>query len=90
MRRTVNCSSVLLCYLLSMGALQWPFEILPLEGLTHTLRIEMRDTPIKIILDRAVGPLTSDIRKGMLVATILKSGFDWEVSPLSEKIQKSI
>ncbi|MEL7131961.1 MAG: SDR family NAD(P)-dependent oxidoreductase, partial [Pseudomonadota bacterium] len=58
--RIVQCSSVL-------GFVTMPWRgaynatKFALEGLTHTLRIEMRDTPIDVILIQP-GPVTSTIR----------------------------
>lgn len=58
--RIVNCSSVL-----GLIALRWRGAYVAtkfaMEGLTDTLRIEMRDTPIHIILLEP-GPVTSSIR----------------------------
>ena len=42
-----------------------------LEGLTHTLRIEMRDTPIHVILIEP-GPITTKF--GKIPYRILKNG----------------
>lgn len=49
-----------------------------LEGLTDTLRIEMRDTPIKVITLN-VGPVTSRIRKNSIPS--FERWIDWENSP---------
>ena len=58
--RIINCSSVL-----SLVGLSWRGAYVStkfaLEGLTDVLRIEMRDTPIKVILIEP-GPITSKIR----------------------------
>ena len=58
--RIVNCSSVL-----GIVGMQWRGAYVAtkfaLEGLTDVLRIEMRDTPIKVILLEP-GPVTSKIR----------------------------
>lgn len=58
--RIINCSSVL-----GLVALKWRGAYVAtkfaLEGLTDVLRIEMADTPIKIILIEP-GPITSNIR----------------------------
>jgi NAD(P)-dependent dehydrogenase (short-subunit alcohol dehydrogenase family) len=82
--RIVNCSSVL-----GFVTLPWRGAYnaskFALEGLTHTLRIEMRDTPIKIILIEP-GPITSDIRKNAIPH--FEKWIDWESSPLSEKYRK--
>ncbi|MEJ6399313.1 SDR family NAD(P)-dependent oxidoreductase [Yoonia sp. 208BN28-4] len=59
--RIINCSSVL-----GLVGLKWRGAYVAtkyaLEGLTDVLRIEMRDTPLHIILIEP-GPITSDIRK---------------------------
>lgn len=59
--RVVNCSSVL-----GLVAGRWRGAYVAtkhaMEGLTDVLRIEMSDTPIKIILLEP-GPITSDIRQ---------------------------
>lgn len=58
--RIINCSSVL-----GLVGLKWRGAYVAtkfaLEGLTDVLRIEMADTPIKVILVEP-GPITSDIR----------------------------
>ena len=82
--RIVNCSSVL-----GFVTLPWRGAYnaskFALEGLTHTLRIEMRDSPIKIILIEP-GPITSDIRKNAIPH--FEKWIDWEKSALSEKYRK--
>ena len=82
--RIVNCSSVLgLVTVPWRGA--YNASKFALEGLTHTLRIEMRDSPIKIILIEP-GPITSDIRKNAIPH--FEKWIDWENSVLSEKYKK--
>lgn len=58
--RIVNCSSVL-----GLVPMQWRGAYVAtkfaLEGLTDTLRLEMRDTPLKVALIEP-GPITSDFR----------------------------
>ncbi len=49
-----------------------------LEGLVHTLRLEMRDTPIKIVTV-APGPITSKIRQNAIPH--FEKWVDWRVSP---------
>jgi NAD(P)-dependent dehydrogenase (short-subunit alcohol dehydrogenase family) len=49
-----------------------------LEGLTDTLRIEMRDTPIHVILIEP-GPVTSKIRANSIPH--FERWIDWEASP---------
>ena len=82
--RIVNCSSVL-----GFVTLPWRGAYnaskFALEGLTHTLRIEMRDTPIKVILIEP-GPITSDIRKTRY--HILKSGLIGNVHLLPKNTEK--
>lgn len=62
--RIINCSSVL-----GLVGLKWRGAYVAtkfaLEGLTDVLRVEMADTPIKIILVEP-GPITSDIRKNAI------------------------
>ena len=75
--RIVQCSSVL-------GLVTMPWRgaynatKFALEGLTDTLRIEMRDTPIKIILIEP-GPVTSKIRVNSIPH--FERWIDWERSP---------
>ncbi len=62
--RIINCSSVL-----GLVPLRWRGAYVAtkfaLEGLTDVLRIEMKDTPIKIILIEP-GPITSKIRENAI------------------------
>ena len=62
--RIIQCSSVL-----GLVGLKWRGAYVAtkfaLEGLTDVLRIEMADTPIKVILIEP-GPVTSDIRKNAI------------------------
>ncbi len=62
--RILNCSSVL-----GFVALPWRGAYVAskfaLEGLTHTLRLEMRDSPIDVVLIQP-GPITSNIRKNSI------------------------
>lgn len=75
--RIVQCSSVL-------GFVTMPWRgaynstKFALEGLTHTLRIEMRDTPIHVILIEP-GPVTSRIRANSIPH--FEKWIDWEGSP---------
>ncbi|EEB86198.1 SDR family NAD(P)-dependent oxidoreductase [Roseobacter sp. GAI101] len=75
--RIVQCSSVL-------GLVTMPWRgaynatKFALEGLTDTLRIEMRDTPIKIVLIEP-GPVTSRIRANSIPH--FERWIDWESSP---------
>jgi len=62
--RIVNCSSVL-----GFTPMKWRGAYVStkfaLEGLTQTLRLEMRDTPIHVSLIQP-GPITSDIRQNSI------------------------
>jgi NAD(P)-dependent dehydrogenase (short-subunit alcohol dehydrogenase family) len=75
--RIVQCSSVL-------GLVTMPWRgaynatKFALEGLTDTLRIEMRDTPIHVILIEP-GPVTSKIRANSIPH--FERWIDWEASP---------
>lgn len=75
--RVVNCSSVL-----GFVVLPWRGAYnstkFALEGLTDTLRIEMRDTPIHIILIEP-GPITSQIRQNSIPH--FERWIDWKNSP---------
>lgn len=75
--RIVQCSSVL-----GLVALPWRGAYnatkFALEGLTDTLRIEMRDTPIRVILIEP-GPITSLIRANSIPH--LERWIDWESAP---------
>ncbi|WP_417524398.1 SDR family NAD(P)-dependent oxidoreductase [Marinovum sp.] len=79
--RIVNCSSVL-----GFVAAPWRGAYNAskhaLEGLTDTLRIEMRDTPLKIITIEP-GPVTSQFRKNS--AAHFERWVDWEASPRAEQ-----
>jgi len=74
--RIVNCSSVL-----GMVGMKWRGAYVAtkfaLEGLTDVLRIEMSNTPIKIILIEP-GPITSSIRKNAIPH--VEKWIDWKNS----------
>jgi short-subunit dehydrogenase len=53
-----------------------------LEGLTDVLRIEMHNTPIKVILIEP-GPITSDIRKNAIPH--FEKWIDWERSARADE-----
>lgn len=78
--RIVNCSSVL-----GLVAAPWRGAYVAskfaLEGLTDTLRIEMRDTPIKVILLEP-GPVTSRIRQNAIPH--FERWIDWENAPRAD------
>ncbi len=78
--RIINCSSVL-----GFVGLKWRGAYVAskfaLEGLTDVLRIEMRDTPIKVILIEP-GPVTSKIRQNAIPH--FEKWIDWENSARRE------
>ncbi|MEM6890173.1 MAG: SDR family NAD(P)-dependent oxidoreductase [Pseudomonadota bacterium] len=84
--RIVQCSSVL-----GFVTLPWRGAYNAtkhaLEGLTDTLRIEMADTPIHIILIEP-GPITSKIRENSIPH--FERWVDWEVSPRRMQYEKSV
>ncbi|MCX8508816.1 MAG: SDR family NAD(P)-dependent oxidoreductase [Rhodobacteraceae bacterium] len=75
--RIVNCSSVL-----GLVGMRWRGAYVAtkfaMEGLTDVLRIEMSDTPIKIILIEP-GPITSKIRRNAIAH--FERWIDWRASP---------
>lgn len=81
--RIVNCSSVL-------GLVPAPWRgayvasKYAMEGLTDTLRLEMRDTPVKVILIEP-GPVTSKIRANSIPH--FEKWIDWRASPRAEQYQ---
>ena len=84
--RIVQCSSVL-------GFVTMPWRgaynstKFALEGLTDTLRIEMRDTDIKIILIEP-GPVTSKIRVNSIPH--FERWIDWENAPRAEQYKTKL
>lgn len=82
----INCSSIL-------GLVVAPWRAaynstkFALEGLTDTLRIEMRDTNIKIVLLEP-GPVTSEIRVKSI--PYFEKWIDWESSPRAEQYRVSL
>lgn len=58
-----------------------------LEGLTDVLRIEMRDTPIHVILVEP-GPVTSKIRVNSIPH--FEKWIDWKASPRAEQYESSL
>lgn len=74
--RIVNCSSIL-----GFAAMRWRGAYVStkfaMEGLTDTLRLEMWDTPIKIILIEP-GPITSRIRQNSVAH--FERFIDWQNS----------
>jgi len=75
--RIVNCSSVL-----GLVAIRWRGAYVAtkfaLEGLTDVLRLEMSDTPIKVVLIEP-GPITSQIRSNSIPH--FERWIDWKTSP---------
>ncbi len=84
--RILNCSSVL-----GFVALKWRGAYnatkFAMEGLTDTLRIELRDTPIEVILIEP-GPVTSKIRANSIPH--FEKWIDWEASPLRKKYEETL
>ena len=82
--RIVNCSSVL-----GLVAMPWRGAYnatkFALEGLTDTLRVEMADTPINIILIEP-GPITSLFRQNSIPQ--FERWIDWQSSPRAEQYDK--
>lgn len=79
--RIVNCSSVL-----GFTALKWRGAYVAtkfaMEGLTDVMRLEMRDTPVKVVLIEP-GPITSRIRANSIPH--FERFIDWEASPRAEQ-----
>ena len=84
--RIINCSSVL-----GLVAMPWRGSYVAskfaLEGLTHTLRIEMRDTPIHVILIEP-GPITTKIRENSIPH--FEKWLDWKSSSRKEQYEKKL
>lgn len=84
--RIIQCSSVL-----GFVTLPWRGAYnatkFALEGLTDTLRVEMRDTPIDIILIEP-GPVTSRIRQNAVAH--FERWIDWEASPRRRQYETSL
>jgi NAD(P)-dependent dehydrogenase (short-subunit alcohol dehydrogenase family) len=84
--RIVQCSSVL-------GLVTMPWRAaynstkFALEGMTDTLRVEMRDTPIHVILIEP-GPVTSRIRANSVPH--FERWIDWEASPRAEQYRTGL
>lgn len=81
--RIVNCSSVL-----GIVGMQWRGSYVAtkfaLEGLTDVMRMEMADTPIKVILIEP-GPITSDIRQKSIPQ--FEKWINWEGSARKEQYE---
>jgi NAD(P)-dependent dehydrogenase (short-subunit alcohol dehydrogenase family) len=84
--RIVNCSSVL-----GLVAIPWRGAYnatkFAMEGLTDTLRLEMRGTGIKVILVEP-GPVTSLIRQNSIPH--FEKWVDWKSSPRAEQYRSSL
>lgn len=84
--RIVQCSSVL-----GFTALPWRGAYVAakfaLEGLTHVLRVEMSDTPIRVILIEP-GPISSRIRQNSIAH--FERWIDWERSPRAAQYRDTL
>jgi NAD(P)-dependent dehydrogenase (short-subunit alcohol dehydrogenase family) len=84
--RIVNCSSVL-----GLVPLRWRGAYVAtkfaVEGLTDVLRLEMADTPIRVILIEP-GPVTSRIRVNSIPH--FERWIDWRASPRVEQYRASL
>ncbi len=84
--RILNCSSVL-----GFVTLRWRGAYnstkFALEGLTDTLRLEMRDTPIRVILI-SPGPITTRIRENSIPH--FEKWIDWENSPRADEYRTTL
>lgn len=84
--RILNCSSVL-----GLITLRWRGAYnatkFAMEGLTDTLRLEMRGTGIKVILIEP-GPITSSIRQNSIPH--FEKWIDWENSPRRALYEKAL
>jgi NAD(P)-dependent dehydrogenase (short-subunit alcohol dehydrogenase family) len=84
--RIINCSSVL-----GLVTLKWRGAYnatkFAMEGLTDTFRIEMRETPIKVILIEP-GPITSDIRVNSIPH--FERWIDWKASPRAREYEAEL
>lgn len=84
--RVVQCSSVL-----GFAPMPWRGAYVAskfaLEGLTHVLRMEMRDTPVKVILIEP-GPITSMFRKN--AARQFERWIDWQNSPRADQYRNTL
>jgi len=84
--RVLNCSSVL-----GFATLRWRGAYnstkFAMEGLTDTLRIEMRDTNIHIVLIEP-GPITSKIRENSIPH--FEKWINWQVSPRKDHYEATL
>lgn len=84
--RIINCSSVL-----GFVGFRWRGAYVAtkyaLEGLTDVLRLELSNTPIKVILIEP-GPITSNFRKNAIAH--FEKWIDWEISAQREAFQDEL
>jgi NAD(P)-dependent dehydrogenase (short-subunit alcohol dehydrogenase family) len=84
--RIVNCSSVL-----GLVAIRWRGAYVAtkfaMEGLTDVLRLEMADTPVRVILIEP-GPVTSSIRRNSIPH--FERWIDWKASPRAAQYRESL
>ncbi|MCG6902081.1 MAG: SDR family NAD(P)-dependent oxidoreductase [Rhodobacter sp.] len=84
--RIVQCSSIL-----GFTVMRWRGAYVAtkfaLEGLTNTLRIEMRDTPIHVSLIEP-GPISTRIRENAIPH--FEKWIDWRNSPRAEQYETSL
>jgi len=82
----INCSSVL-----GLVAAPWRGAYnatkFALEGLTDTLRVEMRDTPVRIVLIEP-GPITTRFRRNAI--THFERWIDWQNSARAEQYRATL
>ena len=84
--RIVNIGSVL-GYVVFKWRAAYVATKYALEGYTDTLRLEMKNTPIKIILINP-GPITSRIRQNSVPH--FEKHINWSASPRAEQYRKSL
>lgn len=82
----LNCSSVL-----GLVPMKWRGAYVAtkfaMEGLTDTLRLEMRDTPIRVTLIEP-GPITSSIRQNSIPH--FERFINWQASPRADQYRASL
>ena len=84
--RIVNCSSVL-ALVVAPWRSAYNASKFAIEGLTDTLRLEMRGTGIHIVLIEP-GPVTSQIRQNAVVA--FEKWIDWENSVRADEYRSTL
>lgn len=84
--RIIQCSSIL-----GFIAFRWRGAYVAtkyaIEGLTDTMRLELRDTDIKVVLIEP-GPITSKLREKAI--PVFERFIDWENSALRDKYKDSV